>query len=143
VNLAKSWAKALEQSRFLRFAVVGGAGFVVSQAGLYVALNLLHLGDTGAWLFAFFCAVTFTWWGNRMLTFREHAAVGARGIVFEWARFVAANGIGAVVNFVVYTACIRFAPAPLNSHYIALALGTIVALVFNFTLSQRLVFRAR
>jgi len=141
VTPARSLAKTLEQSRFLRFAVVGGAGFVVNEAALWIALNLLHLGKYGGGLFSFLCAVTFTWWGNRMLTFRDQAAQGARGMAVEWAKFVAANSLGFAVNYGVYAGCVAFAPTPLNSPYVALALGTIVGLVFNFTLSQRLVFR--
>ena len=132
----------LRSSRFLRFAIVGAAGFVVNEAALYVALNLIGLGKYAAGIFAFFCAVTFTWWGNRVLTFREQAATGAAAIFQEWAKFVLANGVGFAVNYGVYAACIAFAPAPLSSPYVALAFGTIAGLAFNFTLSKRLVFRS-
>jgi putative flippase GtrA len=138
-----SLRQTLETSRFLRFAIVGAAGFVVNEAALYVALNLIGLGKYAAGIFAFLCAVTFTWWGNRVLTFREQAASGASAIFLEWAKFVLANGIGFAVNYGVYAACITFAPAPLNNPYLALAFGTIAGLVFNFTLSKRLVFRSR
>jgi putative flippase GtrA len=127
-------------SRFLRFAIVGGFGFLVNEAALWLALNLLHLNKYGAGLFSFFCAVTFTWWGNRLLTFRDAAAHGARAMLEEWAKFVAANAFGFAVNYGVYAACLAFAPSPLNSPYVALGLGTIAGLVFNFTLSQKLVF---
>jgi putative flippase GtrA len=136
-----SLAAKLEQSRFLRFAVVGTAGFAVNEAALWAALNLIHLGKYGAGLFSFLCAVTFTWWGNRLLTFREQAASGARAMAVEWAKFVGANALGFAVNYAIYAACLAFAPAPLDSPYAALALGTVVGLVFNFALSQRLVFR--
>lgn len=128
-------------SRFLHFAIVGSAGFFVNEAALYIALNLLALGRYGAPAFSFLCTVTFTWWGNRILTFTDHAH-GVRGMAREWASFVAANSVGLAVNYAVYFAAITFAPAPLNSPYVALALGTIAGLIFNFTLSQRFVFRA-
>jgi putative flippase GtrA len=137
-----SLARTLEQSRFLRFAAVGTAGFAVNEAALYAALNWLVLGKYSAGIFAFFCAVTFTWWGNRMLTFREQAAAGAANILREWAKFVLANGLGFLVNYAIYVSAITFAPAPLNNPYLALALGTLAGLIFNFTLSKRLVFRS-
>jgi len=136
VNLAERAAR----SRFLRFALVGACGFFVNEAALWLALRLLHLGPYLGGLFSFFMAATFTWWGNRMVTFREGAARGA-GILREWVRFVAANGIGFAVNFAVYASLVRFTPAPANNPFLALACGTIAGLVFNFAASSKFVFR--
>ena len=87
-------------------------------------------------------AMTFTWWGNRTMTFAAHAATGLRGIFHEWLRFVAANGLGAIVNYTTYATLHAFAPAPFDNKYLALAAGVGVGLIFNFTLSKTLVFRA-
>ncbi len=122
-------------SAFLRFAAVGAAGFVVNEAALYVAIHLLHLGKDLAWFFAFFPAVTFTWWGNRTLTF---AAQASRERLKEWARFVATNAFGAVVNLAVYETLIHLTTLDAS---LALAAGVIAGLAFNFTLSKKLVFR--
>ena len=124
-------------SAFLRFAAVGAAGFVVNEAALYVAIHWLHLGKDAAWFFAFVPAVTFTWWGNRTLTFREHAS---DAWLKEWARFVATNSLGALVNLAVYEALIHFTKL---DAMLALAAGVLAGMVFNFTLSKRLVFRGR
>jgi len=104
-------------SAFLKFAAVGAAGFVVNEAALYAAIHLLGLGRDAAWFFAFVPAVTFTWWGNRTLTFAAHAS---REWLKEWARFVATNAFGAVVNLAVYE-----------------------TLIHATRLSKRLVFRSR
>jgi putative flippase GtrA len=127
-------------SAFLRFALVGAAGFVVNEAALWAALHLLQLGRDAAWFFAFVPAVTFTWWGNRTFTFREHASTGARAMLHEWARFVATNSFGALVNLVIYELLIHVTSA---SPLLALACGVLAGMVFNFTLSKRLVFRPR
>jgi putative flippase GtrA len=131
------------QSKLIRFGAVGGAGFFVNEAALVVAKTLLHLGDHTAWLFGFAVAVTFTWWGNRTFTFHEHKSVGHAGMLGEWARFVATNSFGAVANFAVYALLVGYAPWPLKVPYIALFFGVLVGMVFNFTLSKRLVFRAK
>ena len=128
-------------SRFLRFAVGGGAGFFVNEAALLLAHGLLGAGPRLGWFIAFVPSVTFTWWGNRNLTFADKASEHHIGILAEWARFVATNSVGAAANFVVYALLIRSAPWPLNIPYVALAIGILVGLVFNFTLSKRLVFR--
>ena len=125
-------------SAFLRFGLVGAAGFVVNEAALWIALHLLHMGKDAGWFFAFVPAVTFTWWGNRTFTFREHASTGAKDMLREWMRFVVTNSFGALVNLAVYEVLIHLtALDPL----LALACGVLAGMVFNFMLSKRLVFR--
>lgn len=131
----------LRQSRFLRFALVGSAGFVVNEAALALALKFLGLDKYSAGIVSFFVAVTFTWWGNRMLTFRAEAARGPGAAAGEWLKFVLANGIGFAANYAIYAGLITFAPQPMNNPFLALACGTVAGLFFNFALSKRLVFR--
>src|SRR6185437_3849488 len=111
---------------------------VVNEAALWIALNVLHLGKDVAWFFAFVPAVTFTWWGNRSFTFREHASTGARAMLNEWVRFVTTNSFGALVNLVIYELLIHLTTA---SPLLALACGVLGGMLFNFTLSKRFVFR--
>ena len=127
-------------SRFLRFATVGGIGFFVNEGTLALARELLRAGPRVAWFIAFVPAVTFTWWGNRNFTFSDNAAGGPIGMLAEWVRFVTANGLGAAANFAVYSALIGHAPDPLRIPYVALPIGILTGLVFNFTLSRKLVF---
>lgn len=128
-------------SQLLRFAVVGGTGFFVNEAVLFVIIRALHIDAYTAGILAFLVTVTYTWIGNRLLTFREHAAHGARAMFVEWAKFVGASLLGFAANFAVYSALLTYAHPPLNSPFLALACGTLVGLIFNFTLSKRLVFR--
>jgi putative flippase GtrA len=125
-------------SGFLRFALVGAAGFVVNEAALWIALHFVHLGRDAAWFFAFVPAVTFTWWGNRSFTFREHASIGGRAMLHEWVRFVTTNSFGALVNLVIYELLIHLTTV---SPLLALACGVLAGMVFNFTLSKKFVFR--
>jgi len=138
----KDLLKRLSASRFIRFAAVGGAGFFVNEAALALAHELLGAGPRAGWFIAFVPAVTFTWWGNRKLTFADKASSHHVGILAEWARFVATNSLGAAANFAVYALLIGSTPWPFNIPYAALAIGVLVGLVFNFTLSKKLVFRA-
>jgi putative flippase GtrA len=131
----------LRAARFLRFGIVGAGGFVVDECIL--TLMLLFFGPYAARVVSIFCAMTFTWWGNRTLTFSEHAAKGDAGaIAREWLKFVLANALGAVVNYGIYTLLVALAPSPFNNPLLATAIGVAVGLVFNFTLSRRFVFRA-
>jgi putative flippase GtrA len=135
--------RALSRSRFLRFGLVGGAGFVVDEAVLAIVHYVVGLDRYSARAISILCAMTFTWWGNRNLTFAEHAASGGAAVLArEWLKFVFANAIGAVVNYGSYSLLVSFAPAPLNNPLLAAAVGVGIGLVFNFTLSKRFVFRA-
>jgi len=133
----------LVTSPYLRFGLVGACGFLVDEA----ILTLLHYGigidRYSSRAVSIFCAATFTWWGNRNLTFAEHATTGGLGaLAHEWLKFMLANGIGALLNYLTYTLLVSFAPFPLSNPLVATAGGVAVGLVFNFTLSKRFVFRA-
>jgi putative flippase GtrA len=121
--------------------VVGGAGFAVNEVALICVMRIAHLDKYTAWFAAFMVAVTFTWWGNRTLTFRDTAA-GNR-LLAEWATFVAANSLGAAANFATYFVFVTFLPWPFADPVFAVAIGTLVGLVFNYTASKHFVFRDR
>lgn len=128
-------------TRFLRFALVGTAGFFVDAAVLFIALHLLHLDPYSGRALSFLCAVSFTWFGNRTLTFRDSAATGRRGMGREWAKFVSANAFGGAANYGLYAALVSFASPPLSNPFMALAAGAIAGLSINFLASKHFVFR--
>lgn len=132
-------ARRVAASRFLRFAIVGTGGFVVDECVLAAMTKLAHLGPYSGRAISFVCAVTFTWWGNRMLTFRDRAAHD--GLAAEWAKFFAANALGGAVNYGTYAMLVAFAPRPFGVPFVALAAGAITGLFFNFAMSHRFVFR--
>jgi len=132
--------KRFHEIRFLRFALVGTGGFLVNWVALYLALHLLPLNKYSGWFAAFLVAVTFTWWGNRTLTFRDRAAT--TGLLREWFVFLIGNSLGAAANFLVYFFLVTFAPPPFGNPLLAIVAGTIVGMVFNFVISSRYIFRA-
>jgi putative flippase GtrA len=139
VSQGRALVDRLSRSKFLRFAGVGGAGFFVDAAILAFGLHVLGLDPYSARLLSYLGAATFTWWGNRLLTFADTASADARA--HEWGRFLAVNAIGAAVNYGVYAALVTFAPPPLNNPFAALAAGSLSGLAFNFFGSKRFVYR--
>jgi len=91
--------------------------------------------------FSIFISMCFTWVGNRYLTFRGKRAHSPSGILQEWLKFIGANAVGAVVNYAVSVAVVHFASQPFDNKYFAQACGVLAGLVFNFTLSSKIVFR--
>jgi len=130
------------RSQFLRFALVGAAGFPVDEGVLALMHSVLGLDPLVARVISILTAMTFTWWGNRTLTFRTQAARGPGAILREWLRFVGANALGALINYGTFASLLRLAPTPFDNAYLAAAIGVGVGLVFNFTLSRIYVFRA-
>ena len=135
-----SFLAALSRVSFLRFAMIGALGMPVDWGVLQL---MVHWG-TGPYLgrvISWFCAATFTWAGNRYFTFAAARARGFTGTIKEWARFLAANAVGGLVNVGLYSVLVRFAPPPANDLTVALVLGVLLGLVFNFTLSKTMVFK--
>jgi putative flippase GtrA len=139
-----SWTQSLARLSILRFAIIGGMGFVVDSTVLAVDTGWLGLDPFKGRALSIFCAMICTWLGNRYFTFASRRARGNVSAVFhEFSKFVAANIVGALVNYAAYAALLHYASPPLNNKYIALMIGVLVGLVFNFTLSRKLVFTGR
>jgi putative flippase GtrA len=135
---------ALARHPFVRFAAVGGAGYFVNLGALWLGTRHLGLNSYLAGAFSILVAMVFTWLGNRYLTFAARRARGSvSAVAREFLAFVGANLLGAVVNYGVYAGLLRFSGPPFDDKYIAQACGVLAGLIFNFTLSRTLVFRAK
>jgi putative flippase GtrA len=124
----------------MRFAVVGTAAFVVDTTVLYVAL-WAGLGLYSGRAVSYVVAATFTWYGNRSITFATHAH-GMTAVAAEWVRFLLTNLVGGAVNYAVYAALVSQSEFVRAYPVLAVAAGSIAGLSVNFTLSKLLVFRA-
>ena len=124
--------------QFLRFGLVGMAGFVVDAAALTAAMAL-GLGPYGGRVVSYLAAATFTWAMNRRFTF---AGADPRRGTAQWGRFVAANGVGALVNYGTYAALVALVPLVAAWPVLGVAAGSVAGLVFNFTFSKLWVFHS-
>lgn len=123
--------------QFARFAMVGVVGFVVDSAVLYLCLHRFGLGLYGGRLVSYLAAASTTWYLNRTLTFGDRSPPGA-----QWARFIATNAVGGLLNYGSYCAVVALLPAGTFVPLLGVAVGAIAGLGFNFTASRRFVFRA-
>jgi putative flippase GtrA len=131
----------LSRLSLLRFAVIGALGLPVDAGVLWLMTHRAGLDPYSGRVISWLCAACFTWMGNRTFTFRAARARGPVAIAKEWLRFLAANAVGGLVNVGLYSTLVRFAPPPVNNLYLALIVGVLAGLVFNFTLSKALVFK--
>jgi len=118
-----------------RFSVVGGAAFLVNA--LLVELLARFADPFQAQLIAFPAAATVAWWLNRRYTFGP----SGQSLHREWARYLLANGIGALINNATYLAMVCSLPFAYNQPSLAVAAGSLTALAANFLLPRHLVFK--
>lgn len=128
-------------AEFLRFGVVGTAGFVVDTAVLYAALAL-GAGLYGGRVLSYLAAATCTWALNRAWTFRRAARTGGRAAMGrQWALFVAVNLVGFAANYGTYALLVANVPLVAADPVYGVAAGAIAGMGGNFLLSRRYVFR--
>jgi putative flippase GtrA len=121
----------------LRFGMVGAIGFAM-DGGVLMTLVLGGVDALVARLVSFPAAVFVTWWFNRHWTFsgapksRPHR---------QFSMYFVVQLLGAMSNFVVYVAVLKFVePTPLNALG-ALAVGSFFGMFVNFTGSRFLIFK--
>lgn len=134
-------ARTLLRHSFIRFAVIGGLGYLLAIALLAFNTDVLKLAFAAANALTIFLTMIFTWLGNRYFTFRDRRARTVAGTLQEMLKFLGANGLGALVNYFTALALVHWAAPPLSNKFLAQAVGVLAGLVFNFTLSRTLVFR--
>lgn len=122
---------------FLRFVMVGAAGFFVDAGALMVATTALGLGLYSGRVFSYLCAATFTWILNRRFTFAKTDEVA----IIQWLRFLGANALGGAVNYGVYAALVTFSAVAAATPVLGVAAGSAAGLIFNFMVSKYWVFR--
>ena len=119
----------------LRFAVIGGIGFVVDAGILTALVTLQGWHHYPARAISFAAAVTVAWALNRRFTFTK-----TKDAKREYARYFGVQIVGAVINLSTYVLVIEAWPATAATPVIPLAIGAALALVFNFVAARFFVF---
>ena len=135
-GLYERWLGRIIPTRFALFGTVGALGVVVHMAVLTPLYKLLGVPFTLAQASAAMVAMTFNFWLNNLLTYRDQKLGGAQALFFGWAKFCAACAVGAFANVAV--------AAMLNDNgvhwYAAAIVGVAVASVWNYALSSKFVW---
>jgi len=124
--------------QFVRFSIVGVVGFGVDTAILYALVGAFALNLYTARVGSFLGAASVTWALNRAWTFRQSAVPAAHR---QWLAFVAVNSVGALINYSAYAVLIGTVPLTQRWPVIAIGVGSLSGLTFNFLLSRLVVFK--
>lgn len=124
--------------QFLRFGVVGTAGFLMDAAVLYLMLAL-GLGPYAGRVVSYLAAASLTFALNRAWTFRSAARAP---VARQWGAFVALNLLGFAANYGTYAALIAGSATVAAHPVLGVAAGSVAGMFINFAVSRRFVFRA-
>jgi putative flippase GtrA len=128
-----------------RFLIVGTIGFIVDAGLLVLLMAAAGLGHYAARVVSFMVAVCVTWWLNRTFTFRAPKPSGpARNapVMRELAAYVLFQSAGIAINFGVYSILIERSAIFYDLPALAVAVGSLAAMVFNFATARWIVFRS-
>ena len=126
---------AAEPARLLRFALVGGAGFLVDAGLLAFIHNGLGLDPFSARVLSIAAAALATWRLNRSVTF---AASPDRQIV-EGLRYGLVAALAAGMNYALYATALLMWPG--LPPVLAVVIATILAMGFSYAGYSRFVFQ--
>jgi putative flippase GtrA len=129
----------MSRRQLTSFAVVGVLGFI-TDAGVLYLLDVLGNGLYLGRVVSFLCAVFVTWQLNRRTTFSGEPA---ESLWMEWWRYLSGMTLGGLINFLAYAATLHITPESRYRLLFAVAVGSGVALFFNFSISKRWVFSQR
>ena len=125
---------AFEAGRFLRFALVGGTGFLIDAALLTALHNGVGIDPFTARLISI-CASAFTTWRlNRSLTF----GASDRSQATEGARYAAVAALTAAFNYCLYALALIISPT--LPPVVAMVGATVAAMLFSYVGYSRFVF---
>ena len=123
--------------RFLMFAVVGGFGVLVHMLVLAALNQRLELAFTSSQLVATVAAMTFNFFANNVLTYRDKRLRGLWQLTRGLLTFYAVCGVGALSNVGIATVLFREAYA----WWLAGLAGILVGAVWNYAASALFTWR--
>ncbi|XAP77871.1 glycosyltransferase family 2 protein [Citromicrobium bathyomarinum] len=123
-------------TRFALFGTVGGAGVLVHLSVLAVVYRMLGSGFTAAQALATFAAMSFNFWLNNWLTYRDQRLRSLPAVLRGWAVFCVACSVGALAN----VALASLLQARGTYWLLAALAGIVVGAVWNYALSNRFVW---
>lgn len=123
-------------TRFALFGTVGGLGVFVHMAVLAALFRTGLTTFTLATAAATIVAMTFNFWLNNLLTYRDKKLSGAKAMFYGWMGFCATSAVGAFANVAV--------SSYLQGHgwrwWAAALIGVVLASVWNYALSSKFVW---
>ena len=120
--------------RILRFGVVGTAGFIADAALLLLLIDRFGANPIAARFVSAPVAIVLTFALNRAWSFSD---LTQPSVFRSFVSYLSVQGVGFLVNLLVYSLVVWIAPMPAT----ALAFASAVAMVLNYLGSRYWAFR--
>ncbi|WP_290644162.1 GtrA family protein [Aquabacterium sp.] len=115
------------------FCISGGLALFVDIGVLYVSRP--WLGSYGGRVLSFLAAATFTWLFNRNITFKGPKE---GSVLKEYLTYLSSMAVGGAINYGTYAACIQAFEMVRHQPEWGVAIGSVVAMGFNFMSARRI-----
>ena len=119
-------------NRFLKFCVVGAAGFLVDTAVYYLAAIVFPVLLSR--ILSFSSAVFFTYYFNRSFTFEKRTAMS----IAEFLKYYSAMVLGGAVNVGSFWVLMQLSSVVRSYPILGIAFGSVAGLSVNFVTSKML-----
>jgi Predicted membrane protein len=124
-------------SNKIRFLFIGALGFVVNYLSLGLFFDLMKLSILISQIIGVELAVIVTFIGNNYWTFKGHQN---KSMVNKFIKFQISALGGVLINSGIVISTVQY----LHFYYgISLIIGSLVGLIWNYTLYKKFVFRTK
>ena len=124
-----------QHQQFLRFCLVGVVGFAVDAGITLLLTQMMEVAVAPARVMAFVIAASVTWALNQRFTFKSGKGMAT------WLPYVVSTSLGALINIGIYLLWLHWAGHSPAQVFVGVAMGSVCALAFNYTIARRVIFR--
>lgn len=124
-------------ARFISFALINSFGILINLAVLALAMQTLGANFQGSTLIATIAAMTFNYWANNALTYRDRRLKGVK-FYLGFLVFVALSSVGVIAN--VGVASMLHAQYESLFYLVPAALGALLTVVWNYVVTLAFVW---
>jgi putative flippase GtrA len=138
--MIRFWHLIKQRHPAIKFALVGGSGFIVDATVLILLFEVLKLDLVTSRSLAFILAATSNWILNRIITFADADRGGRKSS--EWLRFITSALISALPNLGLFFLLMQLMPETLPAIFFAMCCGILAGYVCNYQLAKSWVFKS-
>jgi putative flippase GtrA len=126
-----------EAATALKFAAVGGVGFLTDISVLRLCLRVLHLTPLEGRAISLACAMQVTFLINGLFVFR---CLTRKNCGRQWLAYMGSNGMGNLINYLVFAGLVSSRLPEVSRNGWALVISSLIAYAFNFLCVRLMVF---
>ncbi|HEY4031486.1 MAG TPA: GtrA family protein [Caulobacteraceae bacterium] len=121
----------------MKFAAVGGLGFLTDISVLRLCLRTFHLTPFEGRAVSLACAMQVTFLINGLFVFRCLSWTTCRR---QWLAYMGSNGLGNLVNYLVFAGLVASRLPAVSRNGWALVISSVIAYAINFVCTRFMVF---